>query len=385
MSGLSRTLFWTAVHRYLGLATLVFLAIAALTGCVLAFAKPLDAALNADLFSRAPAATIDPVAAVTALTARQPSLRVIRFPLHLASDRNLEVDVASGAGFDQVYLDGGDGHVVGTRTAGPGWDRRHIVAGIFAFHFTLLAGDLGRWVMGVAALGWLIGSVVGFYLTLPGRPPFWRNWRRTWTFRWRSMLPRLLLDIHRSSGLWLFIGLLILAATSVAMNFFDEAFTPMVNAASPARSSPFDGIAVGGPVRVGYDQVIKAAKARAIGRGLDWRPAFASYVVERNLFGVSFTDDGVENYRRLGPITYWFDGASGRFAYEDNPYTDSAGRALSRSLYPLHTGEVAGRAGVAVVFVLGLATLEMCGSGAYVWWRKRRSRLTARKATRRIA
>lgn len=383
MSQLSRTLFWTAVHRYLGLATLVFLAIAALTGCILCFARPIDAALNADLFKRAPAAAIDPIAAVNALTARQPGLRVTSFPLRLAPDRNLKVDIAPGAGFDQLFLDGGDGHVVGTRMAGPGWDRRHIVSGIFAFHFTLLAGDIGRWVMGVAALGWLIGSVVGLYLTLPARPPFWRNWRKTWTFRWRSMLPRLLLDIHRSSGLWLFIGVLVLAATSVAMNFFDEAFTPAVSAMSPARPSPFDGAAVGGPARVGYAQVVAAAEARAAGQGLDWHPAIASHVVERNLFGVSFTDNGLENYRRLGPITYWYDGSNGRFVYEDNPYTDSAGRALSRSLYPLHSGEVAGWAGVAVVFVLGLATLEMCGTGVYVWWRKRRSRVAAHTARRR--
>ena len=42
--------FWMSVHRYLGLATLVFLFIAAVTGCFLCFDKKIDAALNPDLF-----------------------------------------------------------------------------------------------------------------------------------------------------------------------------------------------------------------------------------------------------------------------------------------------------------------------------------------------
>jgi uncharacterized iron-regulated membrane protein len=85
------------------------------------------------------------------------------------------------------------------------------------------------------------------------------------------------------------------------------------------------------------------------------------------------------SYRGLGPVSYWFDGASGHRVYEDNPYTDSAGRKLSRSLYPLHTGQVAGALGVAVIFLVGLATFEMAITGAYVWWKKRGPRIAAKR------
>ena len=365
---------WLVVHRYLGLATMLFLVLASVTGCILCFAKPLDAALNADLFERPAGIVGQPLVLVGKFAAEHPEARVIGFPLRIGTTQNVVVAVERGKVYDQVFLDGGSGRLVGTRLQGPGWDRRHIVSGIFSFHYTLLAGDWGRWTMGVVAVGWLFGNLIGFYLTLPRRRPFWRVWQRSWRFRLDSKLPRLMLDLHSSSGLWLLGGVIVLSFTSVAMNFFDEAFTPVVEAVSPARPSPFDLPAVVGPARLGFAGARTLAETRARERGLEWQGATASYVPDRNLFGITFTASGIENYSRLGPISYYFDGATGAFRYEDNPYEDSAGRKLSRALYPLHSGEVAGWFGVAVVFILGLATIGMCVTGFYVWLRKRRFR-----------
>ena len=379
--------FWIATHRYLGLATLVFLFIAAATGCLLCFDAPLDHLLNRDLFTR-PAAgpAVDPLTAVRTLEAARPELRVLTVPLHGPADANLVVGVeprVAGAplGYDQVFLAGGDGHVVGVRADQPGWDRRHLMRGVYLFHYTLLGSAPGRWLMGVAALGWLIGGGVGLYLTLPGRGLFLRNWLKAWTVNPRSRLGRLLLDLHQASGLWLLIAVFILAFTSVAMNFFDEVVTPTVAVLSPPRPSPFDGPAARpGPRRLDFAAALAAGTAKARGEGRDWRPAALQYHPALNLYAVTFTRTGVIGYRGLGPVSYLFDAADGRFVYADDPYRDSPGRAVSRALYPLHTGQIAGVPGVAVVLLTGLATIEMCVTGAYVWWVKRGPRIAARKA-----
>lgn len=378
--------FWMAVHRYLGLATLVFLAIAAVTGCVLCVDKPLDAALNGDLFHRTTAdAPLDPTRAVAALQAARPDLRVLSFPAAVGAGDTVPVSVAARDGghplpYSEVFIDRADGHLAGVRSGGPGWDRRHIVQGIFLLHYTLLAGTAGRWIMGLAALGWVIGNLVGLYLTFPVRGPFWTKWAALWTFRLKNPLPRLFLDLHRASGLWLLIPATVLAFTSVAMNFFDEAFTPIVQAVSPARPTPFDGpppVTAPAPT-VGFGDILAEARDRASARGLAWRPARLSYSSERNLYGVLMTRTGAETYEGLGPIDYWYDG-DGRFAFEDNPYRDSAGRKLSRALYPLHSGQVIGLAGVVLIFVLGLATAEMSITGGYLWWKRRGPRIAGER------
>jgi uncharacterized iron-regulated membrane protein len=375
--------FWIKIHRWLGLAALAFLLVAGLTGSFLCFDKDIDSALNSDLFHRSSIAPARPSPLVAAeVEAGRPDLIVTGFPLNLAPTENLKLDVAprrpgTSLGFDQLFVDPSDGRLVGVRQSGPGWDRRHIVESIFQLHQNLLAGKWGRWIMGLAALAWLIGSFVGLYLTFPAKKPFWPKWKKKWKIDTRAKLRRLMLEIHNSSGLWLLVPASVLAYTSVAMNFFDEAFVPIVEAASPAKPSIFDkpAAATGAAApRLDFTDALALASAAARRQGLHWQPALERYNAERGVYGISFTDNGVENYHGLGPVTIYVDAQTGRLLEMDDPYHDSFGRKLVRSLYPLHSGDIGGALGIALIFLLGISTSEMCITGFYTWWKKRDSR-----------
>lgn len=379
---------WLAIHRYSGLATLIFLFIAAITGCILEFNKPLDAALNADLFRTAVVGKVDVLAAVATFEGAHPELQVIAAPLHPGPGESLVAAVqprplgGSALGFNEAYLDPATGRLIGTRQVGPGWDRRRLMSGVYQFHYTLLAGAWGRWLMGVMAVTWFASNLVGLYLTLPLRAPFWKTWKKTWTVNFKAKLAKLFLELHQASGLWLLIPLTVLAFTSMSMNFFDEAFTPTVQAISPARASVFDAPAkppAPGP-RIGFAAAVVAARVQAAQHGLDWIPAQVGYLPDRGLYQVMLTKSGVVNYSRLGPISYYLVAADGGYVGEDNPYADSRGRQLSRSLYTLHTGQVAGWIGETVVFILGLITLEQCITGGYLWLKRRGPRIAGEKA-----
>ena len=394
MAKASTHLFWIKIHRWLGLAALAFLFIAGVTGSVLCFDKEIDAALNADLFYRqTPSPALSPPIVAANLQTQHPELVVTGFPLHLDAADNLRLEVASSKvgeslGFNQLFVDPSNGRIAGTRQTGPGWGRRHIVEAIFQLHQNLLAGTWGRWIMGLAALAWLIGNCVGLYLTFPVKRPFWPKWKKKWLIDTGAKMRRLMLEIHNSSGLWLLIPATVLAYTSVAMNFFDEAFTPAVQAISPARPSIFDQPAAARKSNVptiGFSRALELGAAAARDRGMSWKPAIERFDPSRDLYGISFTDDGVENYHRLGPVTLYLDGATGRVVDADDPYHDSAGRKLSRSLYPLHSGEIGGAFGIGLIFLLGLSTSEMCITGFYTWWKKRESRSPNRAKKPRAA
>jgi uncharacterized iron-regulated membrane protein len=384
---------WIKIHRWLGLFSMVFLGLAALTGCLLCVDKPLDEMLNADLFRRAtPAARpIDPLVAADRFAAAHPALQVTNVPLAVPADRNIPVSVTAAPGGlppaqDQLFLDRNSGELIGGRSTATAWDRRGFVAGLLDLHYTLLAGSWGRWLMGAVALAWLVSNFVGFYLTLPRKRPLLANWRRMWRFSFRSMFPRLMLDLHRASGLWLLIGVTVLAATSVAMNFYDEAYAPVTTKIAPLKRPLFDRPAPfpnGARPTLHYGDALRLARAQAAKDGLTWRPATALYRADWNFYGVTYTDDGTLNYHRLGPIYYYFDARSGAFAHEVNPYDDSAGLVMLRILYPLHSGKVGGNLTMALVLLLGFATVEMCVTGSYLWWKKRRSRVAAGQAQAR--
>lgn len=367
---------------------MLFLAFAAVTGCLLCFVRPLDAALNADLFMAGPVSkAVDVTLAVDRYQALHPEVFVRSFPLNVAIDQNISVKIepfAKGVelGYDQVFLNRGDGHVVGARKAEAAWNRRGAMSLLHDVHYTLLAGDQGKWFMGGIAVAWLLGNIVGAYLTVPMRPPFWRNWRRMWQFRLTSTTPRMLLDMHRSSGLWLFVPLLALAFTSVGLNFFKIAYAPLAERLVAPRPSPFDAPAAfpdGVAGRLGFTKAVAAATRQAEDRNAQWWPATALYLPSRKLYGVTLTPGGTQNYRLLGPVYYYLDGDDGLLVDIASPYDDT-GSALTRILYPVHSGRVFGGIGVAIVFILGLVTFGQCITGLYVWLKKRRIRLAARRA-----
>jgi len=374
--------FWIKIHRWIGLTALSFLFIAGVTGSFLCFDKRIDAALNGDLFYRQTAGrTLPPAELAARLDAQRSDLLVTQFPLNLRSSENLRLTVQGRSprerlDFDEVFLDPSSGRIVGTRLVGTGWDRRHIVQGIFQLHSTLIAGTWGRWIMGLAALGWLISNFVGLYLTFPAKKPFWPKWKKKWKIDLRAKLRRFMLELHNASGLWLLVLMSVLAYTSVAMNFFNEGFVPTVQAISPAKPSMFDAPATrtAPPARITFPEALLKGIAAARSDGLSWSPALERFSPEYGVYGVTFTDNGVENYHLLGPVTYYLDGQTGRLVERDDPYHDSFGRKLTRSLYPLHSGDVAGSFGIAIIFLLGLATAEMCVTGFYTWWKKRESR-----------
>jgi len=381
------------IHRYTGLVTLAFLVVASITGCILVFRGPIDHALNRDLFD-APSSATSPeatVAAVTRWSVAHPTLRVLSFPLMPGEGRAIPLSVAPKAGqpapgYDEVFIDPLTGGTIGARAAEAGIGRRHFIKGVADLHFELVAGTPGRLLLGVVAIAWLLSSLAGFYLTLPERKPIWRNWKRTWQFRRSSPMPRLLLDLHRSTALWLFPFLLLLAATSAALNFFGEAYAPSVTRLWPLEHDLFDNDPPErGPAdpRLGFAQGLQAAQAHAKKTGLAWQPATMLYLPDWNFYGVKFSPHGVLDYSKLGPVDYYVDGDTGAYRHQVDPYSDSMGLKAIRVVYPLHSGEIFGIATVALVFILGLVTLLQALTGLYIWWKKRTSRVATRRAKQR--
>lgn len=381
------------IHRYAGLAMMVFLMLAAVTGSALVFTKALDSALNPDLFFTSQTGPAIPVPQLIArLQIRNPDWIIISAPLDEPPGRAVEMSVATRPGtlvkrpaVNEIFVDPHTSVILGMRTDRPGWDRRHIMRGIYDFHSTLLAGVFGRWLMGVAALGWVLINLVGLYLTLPRVGPFWTRWRPLWQVNFKARLPRLLLDLHRASGLWLFVGVMAMSLTSLALNFYSEAFLPIVRALSPPVASPWDIPPPSTPWRLPQKSLADIAQRAVIDAErmhLHLRPAAVTYDIERRLIGVRFTGDGKLQYEGLGPVTYDYDDQTGRLIFIDNPLTDSWGQKVLRSLFPVHSGQVAGLSTQLLVFLLGLSVVEMSVSGLLVWWKKRGPRVATRRSAR---
>lgn len=373
---------WMAAHRYSGLTILVFLAFAALSGSILVYLRPLDAALNADLFRQPAASEAPPVSVlVDQFRARHPELTVRSFPLTVAADARIPVNVApvdQAVETDQVFLDRATGRLVASRSDTPALNRRGMARLLHEAHYTLMLGDYGRWFMGALALTWLVSNFVGVYLTFPARGAFWKQWKRTWRFSFSSPTPRLMMDLHRSLGLWLIVPLTLLALTSVCMNFFSEAYVPLVDRLVPERELMLPTTEGQGPLT--FAAAVDEARSVAGSMNGQWLPASVLYDASADRIGVTLTDNGMLSYNDLGPIYLYFDAGSGRLAEVIDPYHGNDNLAMFRWLYPVHSGHIAGWPTELLVVVSGLVVFGMCITGIYLWWKKRPGRVMRRKA-----
>jgi uncharacterized iron-regulated membrane protein len=372
---------WLQIHRWSGLAIFAILFVAALTGCVLTFRSQIDALLNPEFLLTHSAGPALPVSELAERAQRQrPAMRVALVVTATAPGRTVVFDVQPRSpraqlGYTQVFVEPSSGRIIGDRRLEPGWDRANLLEGVYALHVRLLMGDFGRVLMGVVSGMWLISSIVGAYLTLPRSGPFWRRWLPFWTVAWRAKLPRMLLDLHRATGLWFFVGAVALSATGLLLNFYDEVSEPAAMALSPPRfvEPPHHPKSAASPI-ISYGDAIARSTQQAQAEGRSLKPAAATYDADANLYRVGYSASGQRDFAGLGPVYYYVDGDTGAVARVDDPYHDSAGRKFLRALYPLHSGRMLGWATRLLIFASGLAAAAMSATGFYIWLRKRQAR-----------
>ncbi|MGI4746185.1 MAG: PepSY-associated TM helix domain-containing protein [Janthinobacterium lividum] len=381
---LRRLVFVT--HRYLGLVMALFLLIAAVTGCLLVFRGGLDAALNPALFAIPARPVLPALDLVQRLQQAHPDWRIQSFDLQTQPGHVLHVGVgalhsnghdAIIDGADQVFVDPADARVVGMRGSGAGIDRPHLFQAIYLLHYTLLAGTPGRWLMGIMAFAWLASNGLGVWITWPRRRPWLAGWRPAWGTTRARLDRRPMPELHRVGGLWLLVPLTILATTSVAMNFYDELFRPLVEMLSPPRVSPFDRQpatpASSGPT-IGFATAERIAVETASKQTPSLAPVAMTDDPAHDFYDVGFAPDGTSLYENFGRVTYSIDRRTGHVAWIDQPRLDGTGRLVLRALYPLHSGQVFGLPTRLLVLLLGVVTAGLAITGFLPWWRRLRTR-----------
>lgn len=377
-------------HRYIGLALSLFLLVAAVTGCVLICRDGLDALLNPDLFlaPSAASATGDSTTAllVDRVATEHPDWRVSGGALWTDYGRSLRLTADIDGVARQVFVDPSSGRVLGMRDERPGFGARHLLRSVYLLHCALLIGMPGRWLMGLVAVLWLGLNLLGAWVTLPRRPPL-RRWAVAWRSDRAALARRPLVEGHRLSGLWLLTGLTVLAASSAALNFFDEAFRPVVASLSPPQPTPFDTPPPAEPTprRLSFADALTRAKGEQAREGWAGVAVAVSAETKRGLVGVTFADDPDFPYAGYGPSTVYLDAGNGRPVFSDRPQRDSVGQRVLRALYPVHSGQVAGWPTRILTMLLGLATVALAITGFLPWWRRRKTRLASWQTLRNSA
>ncbi|WP_047335321.1 PepSY-associated TM helix domain-containing protein [Pseudomonas protegens] len=380
------------LHRYMGLATAVFLLLAGLTGSVLAFHHELDEWLNPEFYhTSGKGPVLAPGALVDSVQAEHPRLQVwyMEYPQQAGHAALLaavpRTDPATGQPYTEpnqvFYLDPVTAHQQGQRFWGACcFQRQNLVPFLLEFHYNLsLPGNWGLWLMGLVAIAWVIDCFVALLLTLPRGRPFWHKWGTAWKIKGGHAY-RLNFDLHRAAGLWLWLLLLPIAISSVAMNLPSQVFKPVVSLLSSIEPSVYEArgrlpAAELGITRLTYQQAYERALEEGQRLGLKETIGELYYSFEYNFYGAGF---GRHDSQAHGKSWLFFHGTDGRLLGQEIAGQGTLGERFYRLQLPIHGGRIIGTTGQMIIALVGVLIAVLALTGIYIWWRK----LIARRSSK---
>lgn len=381
------------LHRYAGLALALFLTIAGLTGSVLAFNDELDAWLNPHLYRSSTTGEILPPSELAArITAIDSRLVPFWIPLSVAPGASAIVWVTTthdpktgehyDLGFNQVFLDPTTGDVLGKRNWGAlSLTRENLIPFLYVLHYSLhIPAGIGTWIMGIAAIVWIFDCFVGLYLTFPRGRPFFAKWKPAWLIKRGAGRHRVTFDVHRASGLWLWVMLLIVAVSAVYLNLPDQVFRPAVGSILQLTPEPEEGRVERENVApsISFEEAITLAGTEAARIGFTRKPAFVGWDPDYLIYWVHYQDNQYRAGPGLDASTFYVAGDSGELLAKKIGGQGTPGDILVQLQFPLHSGEIAGLAGRIAVCLLGVLVAVLSVTGVLVWNRKWRAAMSAK-------
>jgi uncharacterized iron-regulated membrane protein len=349
------------LHRWIALSAGLVLVLNALTGLLLLGGRPLDEAVHPHLFKVVPQPAklpLEPI--VRQLRADFPHQSFILHPAR-QPDHSLDASVRGDGRWEgHVYIDPYTGERLGRR------DRFGFnIDGLFELHSSLLAGDTGRAVLGVAASCMAAMFLSGLYLWWPIR------WRQAFSITLDGPRLRALFDLHRVAGatlgLWVLAWVLMGAylAYRPAQQWVNQlaGATPLQ---APKTSPP--GAAASAPAPT-LDQLVGAGDLALPGGSINSIALPAKPTAPVRL-RKKLADDPHPN----GLSSIWMNPRTGQVLRVDRWNTLAPGERTTSWLYPLHSGQLGGALSVIVAAVAGLSLLGFGVSGSWLWWLRRNAR-----------
>lgn len=405
--------FWVIVHRWAGLTLALFLAVAGVTGAVLAFHDELEVLTAPHLHRAAPptsgAAILAPRVLRAHVLERFPGATIDYLPLRFEPGRTVilavsRLDPATGArspwsrDWDELFVDPYTGKTVGQRRyADPSQGVVNLIPFLYRLHYSFAVGRYGTLAFGIAALVWTLDCFIGLYLTFPlkarsASAPSWpRRWKPAWRVRWRGGPHKLTFDLHRAGGLWIWPMLLVFAWSGVFFNL-TPVYRPVMGLFGyqglEEGIRPPDGPRWSPRLDFPHAQAIGEALARQemARRGLTVDPSRETGLLHRPDAGVyAYIFSSSADMRLTGGRSLViFDSDDGEVLKVVVPQGQNGANTLTEWLSALHMADVWGLPWRLAVSAMGLLVTMLSVTGVMIWARKRSARLlTNRKASAR--
>jgi uncharacterized iron-regulated membrane protein len=365
--------FFRRIHLYLGLTAGIVISITCFTGATLVFEKELQSFFYPERYYVEPGnKRFSAEELIANLGAEIPGAKITGIKIHGTPDRTVEITFTEdngGSTMAQGAVGGaGSGPVSNVAFMNPYTGkveslythRNSFFFAMFSLHRWLLAGDVGKMIVGVSTSIFLFILITGFILWWPAKQ---KKLKQRLKVKLNAGWKRLNHDLHISVGFYAAVFLFIFAFTGLAWSFewFNNAIyavTGTENKRPEPPTSVYDSTAP----RIGYDRVFSAVQAIA---------------AEAQYFNISPPRDSAATYsitvlaerpaHEKASDQYFVDQYSGKIAgtylYSDRNF----GQRVRSTFYPVHVGSIAGLPGRIIALLACVAGFTFPITGTILW------------------
>jgi uncharacterized iron-regulated membrane protein len=347
------------MHLWAGLTASLFLVVLGVSGALVAFENEIDRALNARLSYVHPQSQPLSLGAVEqSLLSRYSQAHVEGFELPERPDLSLLVALVDSSGKHQeLFVNPYTGAVLGSAE-----DGNHFVQRVHQFHTHLVAGEVGRQIVGWSGVFLLLLSISGIILWWPSK---------LFRMRWTGSGKRFNFELHNTIGITSSLFLFIFAATGVCIHWERQVgkLAQQMSTPPPARAA-MPQIPAPGTQPLSADRLVEIALntlpgARVVVLQLSANPKMPAQVA------LKFPED----HTPVGRSRLRIDAYTGRVLLVESSRQMAAPMKYARMWNrELHTGDILNLPTriLAAFFSLMLPVLAI--TGPLIWWNQRRVR-----------
>lgn len=355
---------WLKAHLYLALSAGFFFAIISVTGSLTIYQQEIDELLNPQLVIKHPQGnyqSLDRImAAVRAAHPDRHGSWTLEMPKTRQNMITVWYDKPDETFFEyyaplMVSVNPYTAEVVCSRFWG-----QTVTTWVLDLHTQLNLNRFGWNVVGILGLLLMVSVSTGVYL-------WWSDKRQllTLALRYRDGIMELLFDLHRLTGLFFAVILIILTVTGFNLSFPSllETLLGTTGMQHGSTGRPLISTAVPNnhPTRLESAEFIARgafpqAKLRRI----------TTPVGEMGIYRINLRQNSEIN-KRHPFTTVWIDRWSGQIKEVRDPAQFSTGETLITWIWPLHTGEAFGTTGRFLWFLSGFAVFFLYVSGVILY------------------
>ena len=342
------------IHRWLALIVGAVLLATAVSGAALVFEGAIDRVLNPSLWRVTPGAVTLPLDTLVArVEAAIPGGHVASLSMTTAPDQAWTM----GVGPLTVFVDPYTGRVNGTRT--PAQSQTTFARRLHVFHVELVAGPVGRSIVGAA-------TAVALFLVVTGIILWWPD--KLIRIRRNASWKRINFDLHHVLGIAASLILIVITSSGLLIHY--DALANLVKSLG-AAPTPHIEPQPPGPAdapRLSFDSVVAVAHRTLPGatvRNLSMGSATNPVAI-----GMRFPDDRTPG----GRSRVFLNRHTGEVLGVVSTHDARFGVRIDNLKRSLHTGDVLGKPTEALWMLASLVMAAQVLTGVLMWWNARRGR-----------